>query len=281
MNIELLRHFTEIVKLKSIAKASERLSLTPPALGKQIRLLEAYYGVSLLKRSPTGVEPTEAGMLLIERVQPLLVRHESLRAELLRFRDKRRLEIGTLPSLASRYLPDKALKLERSGIEAGIVIQPTSEDLVQQLNEHKLDAVVTERPDGTALWSHDLFTEPFYAVVRSDHRLAGQPVVRLADLQEEAFIMYPPNCSIRRCVTGAFRSEGVEPQVKSEVPFGEYLLGYAAAGGGITIVPESIVREMPHPQLRALRIDDPRTCRTICLLAADPETGKRLRPFFK
>lgn len=47
MNIEVLEGFLEVVRLGSIAKASERLHISHPALSKQIRKMEQYYGVTL------------------------------------------------------------------------------------------------------------------------------------------------------------------------------------------------------------------------------------------
>lgn len=281
MNFEILQHFTETVRLKSIAKASERLNLTPPALGKQLRRLEAYYGVTLLRRTPAGVEPTEAGVLLLEQIGPLLQEHERLRAELAGYRGTRTLRIGTLPSLAAHYLPSKAVALEQAGIKAEIAIRPTSDELHALLDDGELDAGICESPQRNTFWHKSLFTEPFYAVLPRNHRLAAADTVPLDELAGESFVMYPAACRIRQCVTGAFRAEGMEPKVKSEVPFGDYLLGYVAAGGGATIVPESVAGEMQNPLLQAVRIDDSRTRRTISLLAAEPETGKRLRPFFR
>ncbi|UUZ93117.1 hypothetical protein LJK87_49350 [Paenibacillus sp. P25] len=45
-------------------------------------------------------------------------------------------------------------------------------------------------------------------------------------------------------------------------------------------MPESVAGEMQNPLLQAVRIDDSRTRRTISLLAAEPETGKRSAALF-
>lgn len=63
MVYELLR-FKKVVEAGSISKASRLLFISQPALSKSIQLLEQYYGVTLLERSPTGIRPTVYGDIL-------------------------------------------------------------------------------------------------------------------------------------------------------------------------------------------------------------------------
>ncbi|UJF31306.1 LysR family transcriptional regulator [Paenibacillus hexagrammi] len=66
MNLDNLTSFLTAAELKSMAKASEKLHLTHPALSKQIRKLETYYGTELLTRNSSGVQLTAAGKGLIQ-----------------------------------------------------------------------------------------------------------------------------------------------------------------------------------------------------------------------
>src|SRR3954471_24198516 len=61
-------HTLQIVAASgSMAKASERLALSQPAISKAISDMERTLGAPLLDRSSRGVELTECGRLLVER----------------------------------------------------------------------------------------------------------------------------------------------------------------------------------------------------------------------
>ncbi|MFD1290562.1 hypothetical protein ACFQ5B_12260 [Laceyella putida] len=63
-----------------------------------------------------------------------------------------------------------------------LMIQNTSEDLIQSLQEGRLDAVfVDSLYVGEALWSCKLFTESYYAVFPLHHRYRSRKKVKLAE----------------------------------------------------------------------------------------------------
>lgn len=79
LDLEYLKAFLVVVEEGSITRASARLLVAQPALGRQMRLLEESLGVRLLDRLSTGVQPTAAGRLLIEHARDIL--REVSRAE--------------------------------------------------------------------------------------------------------------------------------------------------------------------------------------------------------
>src|SRR5215470_15831123 len=54
-------------RLGSLGKAANELAISQPAVSKAIRDLERLMGTRLLERSPTGVEPTIYGEVLLNR----------------------------------------------------------------------------------------------------------------------------------------------------------------------------------------------------------------------
>ena len=53
--------FVDVVDLGSFSRAAERRFVTPQSVSQQIRRLEGELGFELLRRTPQGVAPTEAG----------------------------------------------------------------------------------------------------------------------------------------------------------------------------------------------------------------------------
>ncbi len=61
MNTSYLKTFIEVINLKNISKAAEKLYITQPAVSKQLQLLEKEFGIVLLIKDGRDMIPTEAG----------------------------------------------------------------------------------------------------------------------------------------------------------------------------------------------------------------------------
>ena len=79
LDLEHLKAFLVVVEEGSITRASTRLRVAQPALGRQMRVLEESLGVQLLERSSIGVHPTPAGGRLLSHARDIL--REVSRAE--------------------------------------------------------------------------------------------------------------------------------------------------------------------------------------------------------
>jgi LysR family transcriptional regulator, transcriptional activator of nhaA len=66
VNYKHLEYFWTVVRSGGVVRASEQLHLTPQTLSGQIRLLEERCGHRLLRKAGRGVEPTEAGRLVMQ-----------------------------------------------------------------------------------------------------------------------------------------------------------------------------------------------------------------------
>lgn len=278
MEIEFIESFLETAAHTSMAKASAKLNISQPALSKQIKKLESYYGVELLKRSPSGIELTEEGYLVVEKMRPLLQQIHSIKKEISSRRPINKLAIGTLPSIAAHYLPRRLLHLEENNIKSEVHFRNTSKEILELLNLKLIDCAIMERIDlHNSLWCKDLFTEPFFVVVSKDHPLAMKPIISLSDIIKEPMILYPPECSIRNKITVLLKEKyGGELNLRTEVNFGEFILSYVEAGAGITIVPKLICDHMNNLNLTKIQIAEPEACRTISLVSNSKASGKLL-----
>ncbi|MFD0697297.1 LysR family transcriptional regulator [Paenibacillus sp. GCM10027628] len=277
MNLDYFISFIETARLKSMAKASEKLNMTHPALSKQMRKLEAYYDTELLRRSSSGVELTEAGSLLYEGLQKVIADLDQIQADIQILNESKTYAIGTLPSIAAHYLPEKVYTLNQQGIRTNIIVQHTSDQLLALLKSGEIDVAVMEyEQDSNLMWSAPLFTEPFYFIVRKDSGMAHLEQISMKELALHPLIMYPSSCSIRACVTEIFEQDDLAPQIEMEVPFGDFLVGYVAAGAGTTIVPELIAKHISNPALQAIPITEKAASRSIAIVSANAAAGKLL-----
>lgn len=72
MELRQLRYFVAIVQCGSISRAALQLNIAQPALSLHIRNMEADLGLPLLFRTTKGVQPTEAGLILLRHARQVL-----------------------------------------------------------------------------------------------------------------------------------------------------------------------------------------------------------------
>lgn len=281
MNIEWLQSFAEAAKQKSFSKAAKANNLSQPAVSKHIQNLENNLNIVLFHRTPAGIELTEAGEHFHTRITPVIAELAVIRQELQQFCRNNPIAIGSLPSLATYYLPSRIKGLQLLDRPLTLMIQNTSSELLQSLQEGRLDAVFVDTLyTGESLWSRELFTEPYYAVFPSNHRFKSKKTVELTDLCEEPLITHQAPCDTRKHIIKQIETLGHKPNIISEVAFGDFIFGAVTAGMGITIVPELIAKNIGHLELFSLPIVNFGRKRTVSLITRNNKLGSKLYPFF-
>lgn len=76
------RVFEIVARSGSIRKASERINMAPSAINRQVLNLEAELGTPLFSRHPRGMNLTEAGKLLVDRIRTWQAQEEALRNQM-------------------------------------------------------------------------------------------------------------------------------------------------------------------------------------------------------
>ena len=82
MDLRQLRYFVAIVQCGSISRASLQLNIAQPALSLHIRNMETDLGLPLLFRTPQGVQPTEAGLILLRNARLIIEQFEQAQREI-------------------------------------------------------------------------------------------------------------------------------------------------------------------------------------------------------
>ncbi len=278
MNVDWLQSFVAASRERSLLQASEKLHISQPALTKQMKKLEDYYGVELFRRSSTGIELTEEGSLLKDRVEPVLHNLEILRRELAK-RTIQPLRLGSVPSFAAYVLPKLILDWKGRGLEARILLTGTSMVLGKELREGRIDAAIVEksRIEGNqGYFVVQSYREPYFCLCLRDHPLARRDELTVEELLAEPLIMHPADCEVRAAIDSAFLARGAQPIVAEEAPFGESIVGFVTAGAGIAIVPKGIADQVGGGGLATRLIRD-FPARELVLAAQSNFIGKILK----
>ncbi|WP_353476789.1 LysR family transcriptional regulator (plasmid) [Salipiger sp. H15] len=137
--------FVEIARERSIRRAADKLNISSSALSRQMNLLEADLGVSLLTRQVTGVQLTEHGTMLLQQVEKWLEEDMRLRAMLAKAdaTRERALRIGAMECFADTLLPELSLYAQAQD-KADRMVTKTggTAELLRDLENGKLDLVI-------------------------------------------------------------------------------------------------------------------------------------------
>src|SRR5262245_47380237 len=121
MELRHLRYFVAIAEEQNITRAADRLHVSQPPLSRQLRDLEAEFGVPLFVRSPKSVRLTEAGRLFLTEARAVIARAEEAILAVRAVANGRRGEIhlGYAPSLTVDLLPRalRAYQEQHPGIQ--------------------------------------------------------------------------------------------------------------------------------------------------------------------
>lgn len=79
MELKELEYLITIAEERSISKAAEKLFMAQSSLSQSLQNMEAELGGKLFIRTSTGVRPTQAGIVMLERARKMLVDYRQVR----------------------------------------------------------------------------------------------------------------------------------------------------------------------------------------------------------
>ena len=72
MRINQLVIFSDVAKTKNISVTAKNLFMTQPSVSQNLKALEDELGIELIKRSNKGIELTEVGKKVIEKIDVII-----------------------------------------------------------------------------------------------------------------------------------------------------------------------------------------------------------------
>jgi DNA-binding transcriptional LysR family regulator len=254
MELRHLRYFLALAQERNFTRAARSLNIAQPPLTQQIKALEAEMGVTLVDRSAYRIELTDAGKVFAAEAARILgdVRGAVLKAKRAARGTVGHVRVGFTESASFNPLVPWTFRTFRSSypdIEVSLEERQSTE-LAAALREGRLDAAFVRPPLKTSggLTFTLLEEEEMVVVVPSGHPLAGHTSLKLRDLVEETFILYPRSArpGLADAIVAACERAGFTPKVEQYAPQLSSTINLVAASLGISIVPTSMQRLQPH-----------------------------------
>ena len=261
--------FRAVARAGSFSAAARELSLTQPAVSQQVAALERELGARLLHRGPGGLSLTDAGELALEHAEALAERLAIADAQLAELgNEAAKLRIGAFPSALATLVPAAIERLVPRRVAA---VEGTMEELPARVADGSLHLALcfqdaaTARREHKGLRRHDLFVEPFVAIVGAGHPLAARKTISLRELEGEPWTAP----SMSGILVNACRAAGFEPDVRflsaDVLAIGELV----SAGLAVSLSPRLIVGRREGVCAIELREDPPKRA----VYALTPRTG--------
>lgn len=246
MNLQRLQYFVAVAEELSFSRAAEKLHMAQPPLSYQIKQLEEELGAQLLQRTKRKVELTEAGRLLLEEAQSLLVHARQAASVVNRVGQGEvgRLSVGFVPSAANRLMPPLLRTFGESFPSVELQLRETDPDrLLSRLADGRVDVGFLYLPfSEPSLESQRVSNETFVAAIPDKHPLAKEPTIALEELANEPFVLTPrySGAGLRDKIEDRCKEAGFEPRVVQEAWLMQTTVSLVAGGIGVTLVPSSL-----------------------------------------
>ena len=219
MNSLEIQYFLTIVKYGSFTEAAQALSVSQPAISKQIRQLEAELGCSLFTRSGRTLSLTEAGQAYHAYFQQCRFQLDLLknRLEEPKKDGKPTIRIAYPEDVDPSYFRDKiqnAAAAMRTPVRLKFSCYPEAE-LTNLLTDGKIDLILTgTRPDeaGQPLSGHPFFEVPQVLLYASTRPEAPD----ISDFRNDTFLVSEADAALKSSqnLYPLFQDLGFAPKIR-------------------------------------------------------------------
>jgi len=256
-------YFFEAVRCGTIRAAADWLDVAPPAVSRQIGLLETELDVALIERHARGVKPTEAGQYLIEYFREQLAHKDDLISRLQELRGLRTGNVNVIlgEGFVSDVLagPIQHFCKQYPGIKLNLDLGSTN-DVMRRVSEDEGEiGLVYSPPSDPKIVSRAIKRQPMMAIVKPNFLRGSKP--KSMSVQELA--SYPlaathPTYGTRQMLQAVEFAEKIrlEPVVTTNSI--SLLKQFAMSGLGLAVLPAfAVTTEVEAGTLLAIEIDHP------------------------
>ncbi|WP_096438821.1 LysR family transcriptional regulator [Alteribacter populi] len=262
MDIKQLKYFFTIAEEGQITKAAKKLHMAQPPLSQQLKALEEELEVQLFERNGRTMELTQAGALLFEKTERILLEMDEIREEVKESDEglRGKLAIGTVKSCFS-YLPERIGRFRDTYPAVSFLLRDgDSYQIGELVKNREIELGVVRLPLEMREFGHvPLPDEPFVGVfheaLRSGHTGTS---MKMAEFKDVPLLLLHriSGAGQYEMILEECRKHGFEPNVICECPDVTMLLSLVAKGVGATIVPRSTLFSFHAPELVAYEIED-------------------------
>lgn len=258
-----IEYFVAVAEHGAFGVAADHLAVTQPSLSKQLATMEDELGAKLFERTSRRVTLTPLGRKLLPKARAILQDAREFRA-LARgsvglFGD--RLAIGVLPSIGAYFMPIANRRLHQLYPDLRLVVrEAATKQLLTELQDGRIDAVIGTRTNDPDIASIPLFSETLWICAASDDPLsASEQPVGLTDLANRPLLALSPEFTLADIVERLAQEAGTFISRDYQGASLDAVRQMAVMGAGVAVLPSlyALAEAVRDPEFRVRRIDHP------------------------
>jgi len=259
MEIQQLKGFYYSVKLGSLTKAAERMSVTQSAVSQQIKSLEEELKVKLFSRIGPRKDLTPDGKLFFDLITPLIQKIEALKTT---FTDMKGNQKGTLTIAATtvmimHYLPPIIKKFTNKYHTVKLtILERRWNEIVSLAESDEIDfgiAPIVNLPQNLSY----IKLEPIDRILITslNHPLAKKKHVTPKDISNYPMITYEKGLVHRDEFDRVFDREKINIETIMEATNAETIKLYVEMGIGVAIIPKIAISPLSCRRLNTISMN--------------------------
>lgn len=273
MTLQELRYLVALADTGHFVSAARACHVGQPTLSMQIKKLETYLGMTLFERAHQKVEPTEAGLKIIEQARVALDVVEHIRELARQAHDPMEgtLRLGVIPTLGPYLIPRMLSSLRASFPKFRLQThEARATELLDGLRLRQFDALMLSLPvPARNVETLPLFREPLMVALPARHAFGKKRHIRREELAGQDILLLEEGHCLRR---QAFDICALSGRDEDQPDAGslETLCQMVAANLGCTLLPA--LASLPYQgsthnsALRVLPFAQPVPTRTIAMV---------------
>lgn len=268
MEFRQIKYFIEVAKNEHVTQAANALHVAQSAVSRQIANLESELGVQLFIREGRNVKLTPVGRIFLKHMEIAVTEIENAKQKVDEFLDPEAgiIRVGFPNSLAANTLPTMISAFRDHHPNVGFQLrQGQVSYLVEAVEKGEIDlAFVAPVPKNeTEVTGHIFFTEKMWALLPVKHDLAEREFLRLDELRNDPFVLYPNGLALRDIVVDGCKQMGFDPKIAFESEDIDTIKGLVGAGLGVSLLPEiTLIDNVPREAVK-VHISEPSITRTV------------------
>jgi DNA-binding transcriptional LysR family regulator len=270
MELRELRCLVTLADVGSIMRTAEKLHLSPAAIHKQLKVLEAELGLRLYEKSGRQLRLTQAAEVLLPHIKNLLGQYDTILSVLGEWKGLKRgfVRIGTGATMSSYLLPVLLERFRRLYPDVELFVETgNTQRLLDSLIEGSLDLTFLISPellDERALLIEAAWDFDFVLVSRMKKAPRSCELGELADLP---FILYKKGSIFENLIDRYFARNRFQPRVIMRFDTPEAIKAMIGSGLGVSLLPLWVVdAELKNKTLSIVRPHQPPLSASIALV---------------
>jgi DNA-binding transcriptional LysR family regulator len=249
-DLQSLRIFLAACEMRSMSKAAESLNIALSAASRRLSLLEQELKTPLIVRRPHGIEPTAAGVTMMNYARDVLRLGDKLKVSL----DEHRLGIRgyVRVSASSSVLVQRLAKdlsqfvRQNPEIKLDLEERPSEATISAVLNKESDIGIIVRGSQVEGLKIIDYSGDSLAIALPNDHYLARRRQLRFADILDEDVVALESGTATYNLLSSRAIELGRPMKVRVQVRSFEVMCLMINQGLGIGILPELAARPLSN-----------------------------------